>query len=40
MEMEEVEEGKAADRDTADEGADIINAHRLLTLDATKVSKM
>ena len=40
MEMEEVAGGGAADRDVVDMGAGKINAHRLQTLDATKVLAM
>ncbi len=40
IEMEEVAGGGTAGRDTADAGADVISAHRLQTLNATKVSEM
>jgi hypothetical protein len=40
MEMEEVAGGGAAGRDTADAGVDVISAHHLQTLNATKVLEM
>ncbi len=40
MEMEEVAGGDAADRDTANVGAVVINAHCSQTLEAPKVAEM